>query len=181
VESARHGNPGTPHTHSRPATVVVVSMLDHCYQLPELTFAPGTSVIKQGESAWTLFVLVQGIVVVERDAVAVARIDTPGAVFGEMSVLLESPATATVRCETEVSMRVADDPLQFMTVQPEVALELARVLAGRVDSLTQYLVDVKQQYADLDGHLGMLDTVLGALTFQQRPRSRPGSVRDPDS
>jgi CRP/FNR family cyclic AMP-dependent transcriptional regulator len=156
-----------------------VSLLDHCTQLPLRTLAAGETLIEEGDGVSSLYVLVQGTVVVERDAVAVARIDTPGAMFGEMSMLLDVPATATVRCETDTHVRVADDPQTFLTREPAAALEVARVLAGRVDGLTQYLVDVKQQYSDLDGHLGMLDTVLGALAFQQRPRSRPGSVRDP--
>ena len=41
--------------------------------------------------------LVSGQVVVEHDGVPFARIDTPGAVFGEMSAVLDRPATATVR------------------------------------------------------------------------------------
>lgn len=157
-----------------------VSLLEHSAHLPEQTFAAGDAVIDEGEAVGRLFVLVRGTVIVERDDVAVARIDTPGAMFGEMSLLLETPATATVRCETETLMRVADRPRTYLTEEPEAALDVARVLAGRVDALTQYLVDVKHQYSDLDGHLGMLDTVLSALTHAQRPRSRPGSARDPE-
>lgn len=157
-----------------------MSLLDHSSGLPERTFDAGETVITEGDDVGRLFVLAKGTVVVERDDIPVARIDTPGAMFGEMSLLLETPATATVRCETATVMRVAETPRTFLTQEPEAALEVARVLAGRVDALTQYLVDVKQQYSDLEGHLGMLDTVLGALTYGQRPRARPGSARDPD-
>ena len=160
--------------------MTVVSLLDHASRLPLRSLAAGETLITEGEAVSSLYVLARGTVVVERDGVAVARIDTPGAMFGEMSMLLASPATATVRCETDTDVRVADNPQRFLTDEPAAALEVARVLAGRVDGLTQYLVDVKQQYSDLDGHLGMLDTVLGALTFGQRQRSRPGSVRDPE-
>ncbi len=158
-----------------------VSLLDHASRLPLRSLAAGETLITEGEAVSSLYVLARGTVVVERDGVAVARIDTPGAMFGEMAMLLSSPATATVRCETDTDVRVAEDPQRFLTDEPAAALEVARVLAGRVDGLTQYLVDVKQQYSDLDGHLGMLDTVLGALTFGQRQRSRPGSVRDPEA
>ena len=147
---------------------------------PELHLDAGEVLIEQEQPAGRLFVLESGTVLVERDAIAVARIDTPGAVFGEMSILLGTPATATVRCQTPCVLRVADDPVSFFSMHPEAALDLARVAAGRVDALTRYLVDVKQQYAELDGHLGMLDTVLAALTHQQSPRTRPGSVRDPE-
>jgi CRP/FNR family cyclic AMP-dependent transcriptional regulator len=159
--------------------VTDVSLLDHSTSLPEVTRQAGEILIMEGDAVSELFVLVRGTVVVERDDVAVARINTQGAMFGEMSLLLRKPATATVRCESDVVLRVSDDPETFLVQQPAAALEVARVLAGRVDGLTQYLVDVKHQYSDLEGHLGMLDTVLGALTYGQRPRARPGSVRDP--
>ena len=42
-------------------------------------------------------VLGRAQLVIEHDGVPFARVDTPGAVFGEMSVVLDRPATATVR------------------------------------------------------------------------------------
>lgn len=157
-----------------------MTLLSAASRLPQVRLDQGDVLIEQGEPGGRLFFLESGTVLVERDAIAVARIDTPGAVFGEMAMLLGTPSTATVRCQTPCVLRVADDPEQFFAAHPDAALELARVAAGRVDALTRYLVDVKQQYSELDGHLGMLDTVLAALTHQQRPRARPGSVRDPD-
>ena len=53
--------------------------------------------IEEGATAGRMFVLESGEVVVEHDGVPFARIDTPGAVFGEMSAVLDRPATATVR------------------------------------------------------------------------------------
>lgn len=157
-----------------------MSLLSAARLLPQVRPGEGDILIEQGEPGGRLFVLESGTVLVERDAIAVARIDTPGAVFGEMAMLLGTPSTATVRCQTACVLRVADDPETFFAAHPGAALELARVCAGRVDALTRYLVDVKQQYSELDGHLGMLDTVLAALSHQQHPRARPGSARDPD-
>jgi CRP/FNR family cyclic AMP-dependent transcriptional regulator len=56
--------------------------------------------------------------VVEHDGVPVARIDSPGAVFGEMSAVLDRPATATVRAVGQVQVHVADDPVAFLTDRP---------------------------------------------------------------
>lgn len=156
-----------------------MTLLDAAAALPELALAAQAVVITQGDPASRLLVLQSGAVLVERDGVPVARIATPGAVFGEMALLLGKAATATVRCESPSVFRVADDPMRFLDEHPEAALELARVAAGRVDALTQYLVDVKRQYADQGDHFGMLDTVLGALSQQQAPTARPGSLRDP--
>jgi CRP/FNR family transcriptional regulator, cyclic AMP receptor protein len=156
-----------------------MSLLDEAESLPLIRAEPGEVLIHQDTHVGRLLVLVEGAVQVERDGVPVVRVSEPGAVFGEMSLVLRTPATATVRCLRPSTFRVADDPMAFLTSHPGAALEMLRVSAGRVDALTRYLVDVKQQYADQDDHLGMLDTVLDVLANQQVPRARPGSVRDP--
>ena len=46
--------------------------------------------------------------------------------------------------------------------------------------MTRYLVDVKQQFADAEGHLGHLDQILDRLVHHQGPTARTGSARDPD-
>ena len=46
--------------------------------------------------------------------------------------------------------------------------------------LTHYLVDVKQQFTGLTGHLGMVDQILDTLVHHQAPRARTGSARDPE-
>jgi hypothetical protein len=45
--------------------------------------------------------------------------------------------------------------------------------------MTTYLVDLKQQYADHEGGLGMVDVVLGTLA-QGGGATTLGSDRDPD-
>ena len=155
-------------------------MLDSTAGRPEEAFGPGDVVIVEGAEPGRLLVLVSGAVTVERDEVPFARIDTPGAVFGEMSAVLDKPATATVRATTDVVMRVVDDPIAFLTEQPGVALHVLRTTAQRLDGLTQYLVDVKQQFQDLDGHLGMVDSILDTLVHHQAKPAQPGSARDPE-
>lgn len=157
-----------------------MSMLDAAAALPQVTVAAGEVAIAQGDAGGRLLVLLDGTVVVSRDGVAVARTDRPGAVFGEMAVALDRPATATVTCETDAVFAVADDATQFLAAHPAAAMDLVRVMAARLDGMTQYLVDVKRQYADRGDHLGMVDTVLDALGHHQATPARPGSARDPE-
>ncbi len=157
-----------------------MSLLDAAYGLPHLSASAEESVVRQGEPGGRLLVLISGTVVVSRDGVAVARTDRPGAVFGEMAVALGRPATATVTCETDAVFAVADDAEQFLAAHPGAAMDLVRTMAARMDAMTQYLVDVKRQYADRGDHLGMVDTVLDALTHHQATPARPGSARDPE-
>ena len=46
--------------------------------------------------------------------------------------------------------------------------------------MTTYLVDLKDQYADHEGGLGMVDVVLGGLMQRAGTRSELSSERDPD-
>lgn len=140
----------------------------------------GQELIAEGDPPGRMLVLVSGRVTVERDGVPIARIDTPGAVLGEMSVVLGKPATATLRADTDVQVRVAADPLAFLTERPGAALEVLRTTASRLDGLTQYVADVKAQLAGTDGHLGMLGQILDTLVHHQGVAARPGSARDPD-
>ena len=144
------------------------------------TVPGGAVLIEEGSQTGRMLVLVAGEVVVEHDGVAFARIDTPGAVFGEMSAVLAVPATATVRAVGEVRVHVVDDPLAFLSDRPGAALAVLRTTATRLDGLTHYLVDVKRQYADAGDHLGMVDQILDTLVHHQAPRARTGSSRDPE-
>lgn len=159
----------------------MTDLLTACAGLPRQTFPAGAVLIEAGTVESGMYVLVSGEVTIERDDVAFARIDHPGAVFGEMSVVLEQPASATVRAHTDASVYVIDDPRTFLLAHPEATLAVLRMTAARLDGLTRYLVDVKQQFADADGHLGMVGDILDTLVHHQAPRTRPGSARDPEA
>jgi len=107
-------------------------------------------------------------------------VDVPGAVFGEMSAVLDQPATATVRAATDVRVHVVEDPLTFLVEQPGVALAVLRITAARLDGMTRYLTDVKQQLAGEEGHLGRVGQILDTLLHHQGAPARPGSARDPE-
>jgi CRP/FNR family transcriptional regulator, cyclic AMP receptor protein len=155
-------------------------LLAHSADLPVRTLEVGECLIQQGDPPGSLYVLVSGALTVERDGTPFARVDTPGAVFGEMSAVLRQPATATARASAPTTVRVAADPLAFLTEKPGAALDVLRATSARLDALTRYLTDVKRQYADLTGHLTMVDDVLNVLVHHQPPPVRTGSAREPD-
>jgi CRP/FNR family transcriptional regulator, cyclic AMP receptor protein len=135
-------------------------------------FAPGDIILEQGGASGHLMVLIQGEVEILRDNVRVAKSSAPGAVFGEMSVLLETAHTATVRALKPSSLAIIKNPRQFLGSSADASLHVAKLLANRLDALNKYLVDVKQQYDGHD-HIGMVDQVLETLMHRQpRPPSR---------
>ena len=166
-------------THVR-HTGVMTDLLSHTEDLPVEAVPSGDVLILEGSTPGRMYVLEAGTVTIEREGVAFARVDTPGSIFGEMAVVLHQPATATVRALGEVRVRVISEPERFLTDRPGVALIVLRMTASRLDGLTQYLVDVKSQFADEQGHLGMVGDIVDALIHHQAPEMRGGSARDPE-
>jgi CRP/FNR family transcriptional regulator, cyclic AMP receptor protein len=144
--------------------------LDHIDGHESRRFAVGEVVIEQGARTGELLVLVSGSVEILRDDVRIAKASEAGVVFGEMSALLDGPATATVRAQESAVFTVIRDPLAFLIAHPQTALYVAELLARRLDSLNKYLIDVKRQYEGHD-HLGMVDEVLE--TLMNRTKQRP--------
>ncbi len=157
------------------------ALLEHCQGLPLQTFAAGETVLAEGTRSGRLYVLVSGRVETVKGDVPINTASEPGAFFGEIAALLDAPHSATVRAVVPSTFRVADDPLAFMRSSPDVALELARLLARRLHSLTGYLVDLKHQFQDRSDHLVMVDDVLESLLHHHdHHEATPGSDRCPE-
>jgi len=148
--------------------------------MPQRTVAAGTTLMEEGRRAGVLLILIEGSVEILKGDYQINVISEPGAVFGEISVLLEAPHTATVRTATESRFFVADDPLAFLRSNSQIALAVSKLLAKRLHAMTTYLVDLKQQFEGHDDHFGMIDEVLDTLTHAQDDEHEPGSERDPD-
>ena len=155
--------------------------LDHCRGLPERIFEPGDVLLREGTPG-PLFVLAEGAVEILKGDFRVTVMDEPGAIFGEISALLELPPTATVRALERTRAFVAADGRAFLAARPELPLMIARMLAQRLNSLTGYLADIKRQFEDQKGHLGIVDEVLETLVNEQSSGERitRGSDREPD-
>ncbi|RYE09362.1 MAG: cyclic nucleotide-binding domain-containing protein [Hyphomicrobiales bacterium] len=138
-------------------------ILQYCKGRKLETFKSGAVLISQGGNERRLFVLAEGQVEVLREDTQVSYIDEPGSVFGEMSVLLDMPFSATVKALSTVKAYVIDDSLAFLGSRPEIALELAALLARRLYYTTSYLVDLQQQAAGRREDLDIVDKILAQL------------------
>lgn len=154
-------------------------MLTLSAHLPELAFAPGQAVVREGDAGGAIWVLVSGTLQVSKGAVAVNTIARPGALVGEVSVLLNARYGATVQAITPSVLRHAQDGAALLASHPAITRRVAEGLAERLNSVTSYLVDLKQQYGDAPG-LSMVSEVLNQLSQRQAAPARPGSAREPD-
>ena len=156
-------------------------ILDACARsVRSVTIPAGETLLAEGLRAGKLFVLEDGEVEIVKGEFHIAAISQAGTVLGDISVLLDTPHTATVRTTTPCRFYVIDTPDEFFRAHPEVALDVARLLAERLHAMTSYLVDLKRQYEGSDDQFGMVDEVLETLSHAQRSRHVPGSKRDPD-
>ena len=155
-------------------------ILAHCADMPQRRLAAGEVVLQEGQRSGVLYVLIEGSVEVLKGDLQVNVVSDPGALFGEMSVLLDAPHMATVRALEPSRFYVAEDATSFLGSDPAIALAVSRLLARRLHSVITYLADLKRQFEEHDDHLGMVDEVLEALVHHQAEEHSPGSDRDPD-
>ncbi len=144
------------------------NILEKCAGLPEVQLAPGTVLLTEGQKSGKLYILIEGEFEVSHGGVQIANISTAGSVFGEMSVLLDAPHTASVTAVRASRAFLVADVETFLQSAPQVLQHIAALLALRLQCVTGYLADLKRQYASHGDHLGMVDEVLGTLLHQQR-------------
>jgi CRP/FNR family cyclic AMP-dependent transcriptional regulator len=147
---------------------------------PRRSFAAGEALLTDGQDVAALSVLLEGALRIDKAGTTVATVTEPGACVGEMSLLLGVPATADVIATAPSVVAVLDDAPTLLDTEPALARALARLLAARVQVMTSYLVDLRQQYGDHGGGLGMIDVVLDSLARDAGAGRRLASARDPE-
>jgi len=116
-------------------------------------YQPGQDIVRQGESGDCMYVIQGGEVDVLRmvDGVETA-VDKmgPGDIFGEIAIVETTVRTSTVRAATEVRAITVDREtfLRRVKEDPTVALNVLRVMAGRVRRLDGEIVRLKRQLQD---------------------------------
>jgi len=155
-------------------------LLERFAAMPRKMFAPGETLVADGQRSGSLYVLIEGTLEVQKGGVRISTINEPGVCIGEVGLLLDIPATATVMAVTPTVVHVAEDGAAVLRTEPEVTVAVARLLAERLNLVTTFLADIKRQYAGESGSLAVVDKVLAGLTQRTGPTAKPGSAREPD-
>jgi CRP-like cAMP-binding protein len=156
------------------------AVLDYCTGATKRGVPAGTLVLHEGSKTGHLFVLLEGRLEVIKGDSVVAVLTEPGALLGEMSVLLDQPHTATVRAAADSVVYEFDDAAAFLRDQPQVSLLIARLLAQRLNVANTYLADLMHQYAGHGNHLAMVGDLLQSMINQPPSQVSPGSDRQSD-
>jgi len=103
----------------------------------QVEFPAGHVIARQGEIGTGFFVVIEGRVRVVRDGQLLATLG-PGEFFGELSVLDRMPRTAMVSAEVPtICLALASwDFDAALLEQPKLALEILRVVAQRLRTVT---------------------------------------------
>src|SRR5262249_8468005 len=110
--------------------------------LPLVTYQAGETVIADGSRTDRLLILRKGTVAVVKEDTEIAKVTEPGAVFGELSVLLDQPHTADVRALETSQFHVAN-ATTLLEQNPIAVLYVASVLAHRLDRANHPLIQLK--------------------------------------
>lgn len=117
-----------------------------------LNFQPGEELCHQGELGDSAYIITDGTAEVlvdsENGPVLVAERGR-NEVIGEMSILCDTPRSATVRAKDTVStLNISKDVfMQLVRGSPDLAVEIIRTLADRLQESTEKLRDAKAKLA----------------------------------
>ncbi len=154
-------------------------ILRGCRSLPVVSLEANQTILAEGDRTGLIYILIEGEVRVSKRELEIIRLTEPGSILGEMSALLDLPHTATVTTLAPSRFYRVENQPGFLRNNTDICYPLAVLLARRVNGVTNYLVDIKEQFSDQSNHLSMMDEILATIVNQQGEDPQPGSDRDP--
>jgi CRP/FNR family transcriptional regulator, cyclic AMP receptor protein len=135
-------------------------VLERLSDFPIRVFEPADVVLHAGSATGRLLFLTQGSVDIVIEEAHLARVTEPGAVFGEMALLLRRPHTADVLAVQPSGFYIVEDPEPFLKTEPLVALYVAMVLAERLNAVNHLLIEARKRAAEAGERRGLLIELL---------------------
>jgi CRP/FNR family transcriptional regulator, cyclic AMP receptor protein len=105
----------------------------------EVSFGEGEWIIRQGDPQSSVYVIVEGEVAVMIDDES-RRVLPMGSFFGEVAVLLDEPATASIITRSPVTCLVitAADVQEFLVAHPLVTYRILKAEARRLKTASEW-------------------------------------------
>jgi len=128
--------------------------------LPLETYRPGDTVFAEGTKTGRLLILKSGSVSIMKGEIEFAEVSQPGAVFGELSALLDEPHSADVVARETSQFHVAD--AATLLRDPAALLYVTMVLARRIDVANAGLLQLKVML-QAGEPVGLIDATLDKI------------------
>ena len=105
--------------------------------MDEVDLAPGTVIIREGNTGGEFFIVIEGIVEVKRGGRRLARLG-PGDYLGEIALIDHGPRTATAIVETPARVLVlaSREFASMLASDPRIENKILRTLAARVRDMS---------------------------------------------
>lgn len=109
-------------------------------------YRPRQTLFTEGDTSADLYILISGELEVLKGRTLINQIVIPGELFGEMSFLLGTRRTATVKAREKVrAFRVPQDQIeQVLGEFPELSQAITKVLAKRLDEASHLVHGLKE-------------------------------------
>jgi CRP-like cAMP-binding protein len=107
-------------------------------------YPPGQVLFSEGDDSRDLYMLVTGAVEVIMHGQKLATVEEGGALFGEISFLLETPRTATVRTIAPSEFLVITDVESLVETQPMLMARIAKLLAQRLREMDEKFLALRK-------------------------------------
>ena len=110
------------------------------------SFHLGKTIFHEGDSSKDLYILVSGHLDILKGSTKITEITEKGSFFGEMSFLLGTKRTATARAKDDVEAICIpkEEITTFLHEFPDIANEMTKLLAKRLDETSQTLYRLKE-------------------------------------
>jgi CRP-like cAMP-binding protein len=148
-------------------------LLEKLAHFPIRVFEAGDVVLSEGSTTGRLLFLKTGAVDVVMNEIDLTRVDQPGAVFGDIGLVLGTPHTADVLAVQSSSFYVVEDAGEFLKAEPLAALYLAAVLASRLDAVNHLLVEARRRAAATGQRRGLVGEMIDRLARALQIRVPP--------
>jgi CRP-like cAMP-binding protein len=122
----------------------------------EVTLDTGVDILRQGERCGLLYIMVSGQVEVVKNGSQLCTVNEPGAVFGELSILLGCYQNASVRTLTPCTFKVVTEAEKFLSANPKAAYLLACMLARRLSLLDSHFAELRNHVTAMQAEVAGL-------------------------
>ncbi len=121
------------------------NLLDFCSHLPTRSHAKGDVILQEGNQEGEILVLKSGVVEIQVGDSTITTISTPGALFGEIALLLERGHSATAIALKPCEFYVLANAEKNLADHPEINKEISRALARRLIRASESIADLTKQ------------------------------------
>ena len=111
---------------------------------PTKLIPAGARIMEEGAPGKDAYVLQEGEVIVEMAGKELTSVNDRGTIFGEMSALTNRNRSTTVTTTRDSSFFVIDDIVEFLGKNPELSVQLLRLMAERIDKMNHLLTDKRR-------------------------------------